>query len=372
MLPFIRIRTMAGTRAGLTLVELLVVAAISSVLMLAAVSLLVSMQQTRTRSRQQLERIDQTFSAAVQLERPLLNAGYNFPSSRYAVRFYNNVAGPTLVGQFVGGTCPTCIVPDTDVVEVVEGIGQPFARVIGPANRSGSPPLSARLEPPGFRVQAADVNTRQFLFLFTDDQGRNCLGRGLVRNGGPCPTCELFFTDVDRETLTDQAANYFGSTAPRDYQCPAAGMAATAAGIRRRYFVNQDAAGNFSLRLLELNPVTLDGATGALSVVSQGIDNLQAIPLVERGPAAFTAGCQNNLCECNIRGADCVMNNQFDLTERITGMKLRLSARVTSVSQNLGVDTTSVLADETPRVDRIPRQVQEQAYSFRNFAQVQP
>jgi hypothetical protein len=372
MLPSIRIRTMAETGAGLTLVELLVVSAISSVLILATVQLLISMQQTRTRSRQQLERIDQTFSAAIQLERPLLNAGYNFPGARYAVRFYNNVTGPTIVGQPVGGTCPTCVVPDTDMVEVVEGIGQPFARVIGSANRTGSPPLIARLEPPGFRVQLADVNTRQLLFLFTDDRGRNCLGRGVVRNGGPCPTCEISFTDVDRDTLTDQNADYFGSTPPRDYQCPAAGMAATAGGIRRRYFVHRDGAGAFSLRLLELNPVTLDGSTGVVSVVAQGIDNLQAIPLVERGPAPFTAGCQGNLCECNRPGADCVLNNQFDLTERVSGVRLRLSARVTSVSQNLGVDTTSVLADETPRVDRIPRQVQEQAYSFRNFAQVQP
>jgi prepilin-type N-terminal cleavage/methylation domain-containing protein len=356
----------AGTRsrsgAGLTLLEMMIVTAVSSILMLAAVALLASMQQIKSSARKALDRMDQSFSAAVVLERSLLNVGYHFPSARYGFRVYNNVTGTSLQGQQVGGACDTCIVANTDMVELVEGSPGPFGRVTGTTSIDAGIPL----DPPGGPL-AAGVPGIQ-LFLFSNANEESCLARGNISADGLTIENLVY---VDRETLSPQPANYFPGTGFRNFACPTAGMFVSVAVRRQRFFVSQDDAGVRSLRVLNLAPTGLFPDAGASTLLVRGVDNLQVMPMVTRADAGFTTGCTQEMCFCNAGQSCTIAGNEFQTTERVVGARIRLSVLGGRVEQ--GVTSVSPsLADETLTADTTRRRVQEQTVSFRNFSQVDP
>lgn len=346
----------------MTLIELMVVSAISSILMLAAVALLVSMQRTRANSRRRLEKMDQTFTASATLERSLLNTGYHFPSARYGFRVFNNVASGTVQGQQVGGACDTCVVPNTDMFEIVEGSAGPFGRVSG-----GSIDAGLVLVPPGGPLGGGTPGVQ--LFMFSDGREESCLALGTVSSDGLALESLEY---VDRETLAPQPGNYFPGSGHRNYNCPRPEMFVSVATRRQRFFVSESDAGTRALKVFNLAPTGVFPDAGSASILVNGVDNLQVIPLVDRADGGFATGCNGETCLCNLTGASCVISNtEFLTTERVVGAKIRLSVRSARVDR-VPVSATPQLADETLPADDTRRMTQEQTFSFRNFVQVQP
>lgn len=369
-------RLTAASERGYTLVEVLVVLAIASILMLATVAIISVMTKQKADASRRLARVTQSYLAMTLLERQVLNAGYHFPSARFGVRFHNNVDAGTFGGIAVGPPCdePGCIVEGTDVLETLEGTTNPMGLVVNAIPDAGG--YTVFLQPPGGPVDPGD--TSEHVFVFVAENGASCAAKGNLRilaDGGSGSPWEINVTMLDRD-FADQDNTYYSTSAsaPYDFQCPAPGMAMSAGSVRRRYFVLATDAG---AGLYSQEQPLLGTADGGASLLALGIDNLQVIPLAQQSDAGWSAGCTSGLCECNATGADCVMSGSnsdtdFVTSDLVVGARIGISAPGEVPARAPTTVPRLPLADEAFPNDRVYRTNQTQTYMFRNFSQVQP
>lgn len=373
MAPSFRLRSTRASKRGMTLIEVMVASAIAAIIILAAMSIMVSMTTLRHQGRKRLERMTQAFTAMAVVERTLLNAGYHYPSPRFAMRTRNNVGvGADIDGIPVGvqPACgrPLCIVPGSDVLEVTEGTPNPFGIVLSiPGTADGGSDVDVRFPYQGGPVNLGDTSVRMFLFGSRD--GRSCLARGSYN--GISLNVTMLDRDGDAVGPTYYADNF-------GYQCPAVDMSISASELRNRFMVLENTAGEFGLYQQAAGPT---GPYGLPVEVAYGIDNMQVMPLLLQGDSGFLANCTGGVCRCNAMGSDCVFDGgtstmEFMHTSRIVGAQVAVSARgdVEQRIENFATTPTTRnrLGDETIAGDRRVRVEQTQSYMFRNFAQVQP
>lgn len=366
----------AGSR-GFSLLEMMIVVAIASVLLLATAVMVAQMSQQKANAQRRLGRVAQSFSVMAIMEREWLNAGYHFPAARFAFRTFNNVAvGQQYGGIPVGAPCAGgCIVPGTDVVELVEGSDRPFGRIVNasPGGGDGGTGVTVFLQQPGGPVDFGDTN--EYLFLFASENGNSCIGRGTLMAGS---VTDFEVTMLDRD-LVAVAPDYYstGSPPPYDFTCPASGMAMTTAVVRRRFMVLEDLNG--TIGLYEQTDAALGGDAG-MEVIALGVDNLQVTPLARNTDAGWAAGCENGVCRCNQPGADCTYagandDTEFSTSAFVVGAEMGVTSRgeiPERLPPGIPPRPRPVLADEALPDDTIVRSAQTQTLLFRNFAQVQP
>jgi prepilin-type N-terminal cleavage/methylation domain-containing protein len=373
-------------KRGFTLLEILVVSAIAAILVVTAASLLVTMSSQRAANRKRLDRLTQSFTAMTLLERSLLNGGYHFPSARFGFRVYDNVvSGATYAGYAVGAPCggSGCIVPNTDVLELVEGVSAQPGQLNTWLTDGG-----IQMFHPAAPLDFYDAGTGQFLFMFGTSDGGNCIAVGRPIDPAVAPDT-VNVGMVDRN-LAAVALNYYSvATAPAYYQCPPAmGTPSTfdwtvsVASVRHVYLVLATDAGVYGLYQKDLSPLvtaTSGSSDAGLIVLARGVDNFQVVPLIQQGNSTYVSGCSNGICECN-SGFSCSLsgandNQNFADTARVVGVRIGLTAR--GETQDRGTGTAVVpprLANETMPAETPPlkRTTQTQTYMMRNFAQVQP
>ena len=375
-------------RHGFTLIEVMVVSAIAAVLLVTAASLLVTMSSQRAANRKRLDRLSESFTAMTLLERSILNGGYHFPSARFGFRVYDNVtAGSTYGGYSVAASCagPGCIVPNTDVLELVEGAApQPslIANSLPDASTINVVPAS-----PGGPIYLADAGPGEFLFMFGASDGGNCAAIGHLVDTFPSNGVGFFQVRlVDRDLATVSQSGYYSVAAGatnHSYNCPTNTfqMTASVATVRHLYFVMADDGGTRGLYQEDLSPLTsVTGATGdagTLTMLARGIDNFQVIPLALQSGSGFTVGCTNGICDCNI-GGSCSFTGvsgsdpEFGVSGRIVGVRIGLTSRGETDDRLPAVVVPPRLANETMPADNVKRTPQTQTYMLRNFAQVSP
>lgn len=323
-------------RKGLTLLELMIGLALASIisLMIAVVSAqLMQAGVGNSRAREAEARVGLALAV---LDRSISNAGVGFVDSRYAFRIYNNLPAGSLAVKVVGGNLPVVakggaaagIVENTDVFEVSfddqtirrAGVVVPNSTVSCGGDTcavtlaTGDPFLDTELTAIG---GAAGVETGP-LVLFTNDQGRSCLGRAKGPTGAPplAASPRIDFVMKTEDGANAAAVPVQARWGGANVNCPQAGDAVYALGRRRRFMVWQDANGaNLGLYSQEAN-VALGGSSGlfpntapALSVAE--VENLQVAPsLPNPGMAPGPLGCSQALCRCNDAPAPgCVLNS---------------------------------------------------------------
>lgn len=387
---------------GFTLLEILVVSAIAALLAVTAATLLVTMSSQRAANRKRLDRLTQSFTAMTVLERTLLNAGYHFPSSRFAFRVYDNVTSGTLAGIPVcpaAGMTGDCIVRNTDVLELVEGIAPQPGQISGQDVDGGASGGWVRLFSPGgpLQLDAGVYPANKYLMLFGKPGGFNCAAIGGLPGSDPLEHTVIM---VDRD-LGLQNNNYYApsptTAAPRNYKCPdgmdpvsGTFMTMSVAGSRHVYFVVTD-GGGVGLAMKEIGPTSTAKAGadgGGFTLLSNGVDNFQVVPLVVRGDAGFATGCTGTgmaaVCECNTPGSSCALDNtpadtdtQFYASGQVIGVRIGLSV-LGETNERLRSDNPSFtqvpnrLGNETMPADNLKRTTQTQTYMLRNFKQVEP
>ncbi len=366
---------MAGKRCGargLTLIELLVVSAISSILVVAAAAMLVTALEQRSGLRKRMDRLTDAFSTLTLLEGSAANVGDHFPSSRFGFRLFNNVqAGASYGGLGVGAGCSTdyCVVPQTDVIETVQGTPGPFWTVAVDSGPDGGV-LETPLVSGAGGLPTGDVS--QHVFLATDPFGHSCLGRGELNLTGNI----IYWVPMDRDWAA-QALTYYEPTAsaPRNYRCPAKNMIVAVAQRRRHYLVlTQADGGSMGLYSHDADPDGVFSASAGVSVLGLNVDNMQVAPIVRNDDAGFTARCSVGACVCN-RGGSCVLDggntdNEFVVSDFVVGAQVSISVQGDHAQRVSAPVTRPALGDESLAADDIVRLSETQSFMFRNFSQV--
>lgn len=355
---------MAGSkhRRGLTLLELLIVSAISAVLLLAMVQIMIALSDLRAEQRRSLDRTTQLFVGQTLLERSLENGGYHIPSGRFAVRTFNNVAAGQSYGGVQVDTCDagTCIIAGTDVLEVAEGHPGNMGEVRFVSPDAGAMFITlGRVGP----LPVGDMAPRVFYFGQNNSDSASCMGRGALSNATDNDKINLTMLDRDRNTV---AGTYYStsSSSPHNYDCPAPGMWVGAEERRTRFFVANGLGGP---ALFAQNTDITDG--GALRELALGIDNLQLVPIVRDAGAG--ADCAQGVCLCNANTASaCQLAGgalEFVLSEGLVGVEVRMTARG-EFQGRAAPAVPPILADEPARpADAITRRPSTQTFFFRNL-----
>ena len=118
---------------GMTLIELMVAAAMASIAIAAALAVFISIGERQRRSERVFEAQSAAVLSASVLEFAISGAGYRFPSAAFAVRTIDNVTSSTALASngpniTTTGNCGGAgLIEGTDVVELSSGF--PF---IGP------------------------------------------------------------------------------------------------------------------------------------------------------------------------------------------------------------------------------------------------
>lgn len=355
---------MAGSkqRRGLTLIELLIVSAISAVLLLAMVQIMIALSDLRAEQRRSLDRTTQLFVGQTLLERSLENGGYHIPSGRFAVRTFNNVT----TGQTHGGVqvdicdAGTCIIPGTDVLEVSEGHVGNMGEVRFVSPDSGTVFVTlGRVGP----LPIGDVATRVFFFGQNNSDSASCIGQGALANLTDNDKINLTMLDRNRNTV---AGTHYSTTSPspHNYDCPAPGMWVGVEDRRTRFFVGNGIGGP---ALFSQNSAITDG--GALRELALGIDNLQLVPIIR--DAGVGADCAQGVCLCNATATSACQlaggAGEFAVSAGMVGVEVRMTARGEFQGRATAA-VPAILADEPARpADAITRRPSSQSFFFRNL-----
>lgn len=249
--------TMKAAR-GLTLIELLIVMAIASLVLAAAVGLFVSMASRQRTSERVVETHNAVLVGVARIQMDANNAGYRFPVPAYAVRHINNVDSTTVLPSMTSPASPTpgaapisvtgngnCgaagmgLIAGTDVLELSQGLALSSPGRVAPAvtvvsgqfslaldNSSvfSSPFLNAEV---GTTAGSAPPGVNSIL-LFAGPAVSPCLAR----------VTDVFFAgnaQVQGRLINRDYADL--ATAALPANCPAAGMNVYRLGQRTRYMV---------------------------------------------------------------------------------------------------------------------------------------
>ncbi len=382
-------------RRGFTLIEILIVAAISAIVMSAAVAIFTLTNSQRINARKRLERVSQAFTAISALERDVLNAGYHFPSARFAFQNYNNIApGDTLPSRpgdpvLLGCGSPTsinCIIADTDVLELAFGNDRPFATVAG-INGVGTS-FQVVLQPPGGPILLTETGTFPVLFSSPTPSAtrQDCIGLASLTNATASMTT-LTVTMMDRDRDFPKGRNFYAGRVG-GFPCPVQGMivssgpiensllapsATSAPGFsRRRYMILRQPTGP-GLYRSDLR----GGNYSVPELVIEGIDNMQLMPVTQALTGVLTE-CNNGVSACTL-GALGV--DDFVAAGSVVGVRVSVAA-VGDLVQRITPERPATdpvrsrlrLGDEPvpTTLDNVIRSESTQTFSFRNVTQVSP
>jgi prepilin-type N-terminal cleavage/methylation domain-containing protein len=288
------------SRRGLTLIELMITVAISSVVMLAAVQVVMMVSQSRRENERRLEVKSNAMSALALIDFEARSAGYRFSSPVFATRWLNNVDGTepelTAAGNQISTTA-NCgladwgIAPGSDTIEFRLG-----SELVVPGSASPSPVapstptallIAATLNPFDGAGQGAGE-----LLLWTTGTA-SCLGRGGTGGvvGSSIPV------QLVNQALTAATLSAFPGCA-----APSTSYNLMRATRRVRFLICQPPASQPDARPGLFQQVALGGAAfGVPQLVQEGVEDLQLAPVLDNaGPNPVTGtGCTAGRCVCN-------------------------------------------------------------------------
>lgn len=265
-------------RRGMTLIELMVTAVVASVVVSAAVAVLVSMSQQTRASERRLEAVNSAMLATAIIQSDLTNAGYRFPSAAFGMRHYNNVDAATVLSGpapiSTGGNCSgpgIGLVPGTDVVEVAQGF-----EVVGPGRAEGLilgawPEFEIALNTLGLPFETAEfggAGVGSIVLLAGPDQ-RACYGR-VLQMDSTRPSIRIELIDRNLARVTNPVA--FPAT------CPIPGGMGGTRVYRLQRFVRYMVCGPVgqpNLFALYRQESDRNGNFGVPAIIQEGVEDLQ-------------------------------------------------------------------------------------------------
>ncbi|MEW5737579.1 MAG: type II secretion system protein [Myxococcota bacterium] len=288
---------------GMTLIEMMIVVALTSIIMMAAVATFSLMLNQRRRAERILEVNNAITIATSRLQFDLANAGFRFPAAAFAVRIINNVDTSTALKSSVGDitTTQNCgatsfgLVPGTDVIEI--SIGDELATSVPTSfpttsgNTFGFYVSSWNLIPP-----AIDQ-----VVMVTNPAGDACIGRVTNFAGGT----------VTADYLSPDFAGVDPSPSTTYPNCPGVLMNAYRLGRRVRYMVCQDPANANRSPGLYVQNAGPDGRfTGMPELAQDGVEDFQLAPrLLNVGSTISGTGCTTiggtSYCVCDDTTGPC-------------------------------------------------------------------
>lgn len=312
---------------GLTLIELMVTIAVSSVIMTAAVSLLVSMSQVKREGERLLEVTSAGSIALAQIEFDLANTGYRFPIPAFGLRIWNNVDAATSIDTApaitVNANCGgpgLGLLPGTDVLEVARGFSeQPPGTVLGVTyGPSGGPPavganqVRFNLLTPGFPFNGVEAGSNTVL-MASDPAGNACLLKvaAPVDYLGPTVVADYLTQDY---TFDPDPANHYVS--PTGIRCPRNGdhvYRLSGQIARTRYMICYDPL-NPEVRPALYRQLSVAGTEvfGVPQLMQEGVEDLQVAPRYQEriagGLGAPAGSCTTGApisCTCDYTSGAC-------------------------------------------------------------------
>jgi len=288
------------SRRGLTLIELMITVAISSVVMLAAVQVVMMVSQSRRENERRLEVKSNAMSALALIDFEARSAGYRFSSPVFATRWLNNVAGTepelTAAGNQISttancGSADWGIAPGSDTIEFRLG-----SELVVPGSASPSPVapstptallIAATLNP----FDAAGQGAGELLLWTTGTA--SCLGRGGTGGvvGSSIPV------QLVNQALTATTLSAFPGCA-----APSTSYSLMRATRRVRFLICQPPASQPDARPGLFQQVAVGSAAfGVPQLVQEGVEDLQLAPVLDNaGPNPVTGtGCTAGRCVCN-------------------------------------------------------------------------
>lgn len=307
---------------GITLLEVMTAAAIMSVTMTVAVSMLVSVVRQQREAERLLDLQQTGLGAQSQMGTDLSNAGFRFPAPAFGAHVFNNVtslssggASPTFIDT--SANCgPTGKLPlGTDAIEIVTGnpmflAGKvQFVDSVVPAN----PVTDHNIVLVGLTpFTLADVGPSG-IALFYDRSGESCIGEVTQGPGtfGSPPQMNVTMLTREFEPVAS-ASTYYPN-------CPRAGMAIYRYLQRKRFFLCEepggqpDGGGTPSTSLWRQQTDPTDGGyiydNTQMQKLQEGVEDLQITARVNAGPPTSLLGtdvdCQPGIgagrpsCRCN-------------------------------------------------------------------------
>jgi prepilin-type N-terminal cleavage/methylation domain-containing protein len=331
-------------RRGMTLLELMIAAAMASIVVAAAVSTSIVIATRQRRSETVVEAVTASVLGSSVMEFTLANAGYRWPSAAYGVRVLNNVTSTTSLssGSNFITTTAFCngstvgLVPGSDVVEIAMGLA-----AIGPGRIQGNPVLagttatvnvftSLNYSPPflpGDWVGSAGVGS---VLLFAGSDGLACAGRVTAMDlaSGSQVTVDMLDRLLNPLTATGYTAN-----------CPAAGMSIFRLGRRVRYMVCGATGATPAERGLYQQEAGVNGVWTTPRLVQDGVEDLQISGrylnpggrMASTGSGTSCTGLGGaTLCSCDDAATSSCTLTTADL-EPLTSIETRTTA--TSISR---------------------------------------
>jgi type II secretory pathway pseudopilin PulG len=285
----------------MTLIEMMIVVALTSIIMMAAVATFSLMLNQRRRAERILEVTNAITIATSRLQFDLANAGFRFPAGAFAVRIINNVDTSTALKSNIGDitTTQNCgastfgLVPGTDVIEISIGddaaTSVPTSFPTSTGNTFSFFVSSWNLLPPAIGQ----------VVLVTNAAGDACIGEVTNVSSGT----------VTAQYLTpDMTATASTGTYPN---CPGLMMNAYRLGHRVRYMVCHDPANPTWPPGLYVQRAGNNGKfDGMPELVQDGIEDFQIAPwYLNVGSALSGAGCSTtggvSHCVCNDAAGAC-------------------------------------------------------------------
>lgn len=299
---------------GLTLIELMLAMAMTTILLAAASALVLSIMQGRKLNTARLEVKTTSTVAAGQIQYDAANAGFRFASPAFAVRVLQNIAGTEAeIGSLAtncGGMTGWTLQPGTDVLELRRGLDVlPDGGVaVVPGVLTGVSCTSAGVCDltvgngafPNPFVTTAGPDGASNIILFVNSMD-SCAA--VVSGAGV--SSPQFQVQLVKQDLVTNAGN-------TEYpHCPIAGMSVMRLGLRQRYLVCAPPVGDATERP-RLYRQTLNGANAAVSMdrVQDGVEDLQvSVRLDNTDGVVSGTGCvgagPGAFCWCNTGSGTC-------------------------------------------------------------------
>lgn len=344
----------SDARRGMTLIELMLSVAISSVILVVATALFTSLQQVKRDGERVIEVRSAAGTTISLIQFDAQNAGYRFSGAPFAVHVLQNVTGgesmlAPITSSANCGSSTWGIAPGTDVLELYQGFplvspGQVFG-INCPAGLCSNVTMPAGGAP--FDLAAGDNGLNNLVLFQNRENNSSCLGR-ITAFSSSAMDIQLLKQDLTNATATTYA------------NCPVVGQPMTLQrlGRRVRYMVCAPPASQPDARPgLFRQESGSDGVLGAATLVQEGIEDLQIAFRVANPDGAISgAGCTgvagSSLCTCGT-GAACT---NFEPNPTTTGPNVLDSTPTAPIAQrgifNLRGITIGVTAISLRRAPR--------------------
>jgi prepilin-type N-terminal cleavage/methylation domain-containing protein len=340
---------------GFTLIEIMMVVVLSSIVIAAAVTMVLAFARVQHRGGSVNEAQMANMLAISSLQLDMNNAGYRFPSAAFGARVYNNIVPSAMpwsaLANNCGGGSP---VAGTDAVEFASGYD-----MSGPGTTSGGiDPVTSSVvvtfnptsqTAPFQPAEAAGTGVGTVL-LFAN-KTTACLGKVAAISATPVLRTTVTILNQDYATASAPASLALGclKTTSRVYRL----------GQRTRYMICKPTGGKPAAAGLYRQVSGGDGAFGSPVLVQDNVEDLQVSGVYDNtdgGIASTGTGtsCIGAMCACDdalapsckLVGAD-LAPATIDANARVSLLR-GLRVQVTSLS-NTSATMDSTLAPQLKR-----------------------